>query len=371
MTNDLKIIEVRSKKDLYDFIKFPFTLYSQDSCYVPPLIKEVRDQFSHKNPFFLHADVRFFLAKKNGKTAGRIVSIINHRHIEFHNEKAGFFGFFESLNDYEISSVLLNRASEVLKKQGMEIMRGPMNFSTNEECGFLIEGFNEPPMLMTPYNPPYYNDLMEKYGMIKAKDLYAYIVDIPEELPEKIYKAAEIAIKNATSVRPVNKKRFDHEMNIFKEVYNSAWEKNWGFIPLTDEELTHLGKRLKTIIVPELTLIAEKDNKPVGFFGAVPDFNFVLQKMRGRLNPITIAKAFYYSKKIKDMRLLLLGIKAEYRRRGVDAVLFKEGFKEAKKRGYKRAELSWILEDNLPVQMLVKMIGGNLYKKYRIYEKRL
>ncbi|MEW6215808.1 MAG: hypothetical protein AB1478_11520, partial [Nitrospirota bacterium] len=203
---DIEIIEVKSKKDLDDFIKLPFSLYSKDPLFVPPLIKDMREKFSPENPFFLHATARYFLAKKEGKPYGRIIAIINQRHNEFHKEKAGFFGFFESTNDYAVASALLDKVSEILKKEGMNIIRGPMNFSTNEECGFLIEGFNEPPVFMTPYNPPYYSNLMESFGMRKAKDLYAYIYDIPEELPEKILRVAEMAEKRGIRVRPINKK---------------------------------------------------------------------------------------------------------------------------------------------------------------------
>jgi GNAT superfamily N-acetyltransferase len=367
----IEVVEVESKKDLDDFIKFPFTLYSNDRNYVPPLIREMRMNLSDKNPFFLHATARFFLAKKEGRVAGRIAAIVNRRHIEFHKEQAGFFGFFESSQDQEVASALLERVAGSLRKEGMQIMRGPMNFSTNEECGFLLEGFDSPPMLMTPYNPSYYHDLMEKCGLEKSKDLYAYILDIPEELPGKIIRVADIAAKSGIRVRPLNKKFFEREMNIFKVVYNSAWQNNWGFIPLTDEELVHLGNNLKSVIVPELTLIAEIENEPVGFMGLLPDFNLVLRHMKGKMGLVSIIKALYYSKKIKDLRLLLLGIKAEFRNKGVDALLFREGFKGVKKGGYQRVEFSWILEDNIPVQRLVEMIGGRLYKKYRIYEKRL
>jgi hypothetical protein len=367
----IEVVEVRSQKDLNDFIRFPLTLYAKDPFYVPPLIKEMQKHFSEKNPFFLHSKVKFFFAGKNGIIEGRIVSIINHRHVEFHKEKVGFFGFYESTNNQEAATALLDKVSEVLRKNGMDIMRGPMSFSTNEECGFLMEGFNTNPLLMTPYNPPYYNDLMEKYGMRKERDLYAYILDIPGELPKKIIRVADIAAKSGIHVRPVQKKNFSREMQIFKDVYNSAWEKNWGFIPLTDEEVSYLANNLRPVVVPDMTLIAEKDNEPVGFMGLLPDFNFVLKHMHGKMNPLSIVKALYYSKKIKDLRLLLLGIKAEYRNKGVDALLFREGFKGVKKGGYKRVEFSWILEDNIPTQRLVEMIGGRLYKKYRIYEKRL
>jgi len=367
----IEVIEVESGRDLDAFIRFPFTLYSKDPNYVPPLMKEMRMNFSDENPFFLHATAKSFIARRDGIAAGRITSIINRRHIEFHKEQAGFFGFFESVQNEEVASALLDRAAGSLRQEGMQILRGPTNFSTNEECGFLLEGFDSPPMLMMPYNPPYYHDLMDKCGLAKSKDLYAYILDIPEELPRKIIRVADIAAKSGIRVRPLNKTFFEREMNIFKVVYNSAWQNNWGFIPLTDEEIVHLGNNLKPVIVPELTLIAERENEPVGFMGLLPDFNLVLKHMKGKMGPASIMKALYYSKKIRDLRLLLLGIKAEFRNKGVDALLFREGFEGVKKGGYERVEFSWILEDNIPVQRLVEMIGGRLYKKYRIYEKRL
>ena len=332
---------------------------------------EMKEQFSAKNPFFAHAEARYFIAMKGKKTVGRVAAVINRRHIEFHNETAGFFSFFESIDDHRVAEGLLDAARGALREKGMTIMRGPMNFSTNEECGFLIEGFDQAPMLMTPHNPPYYNDLMERYGMLKAKDLYAFIHEVREALPEKVLRVATIAEKRGISVRPVEKNKFNDEMMVFQKVYNSAWEKNWGFIPLTDEELLYLGQRLKQIAVPELTLIAEDNGNPVGFLGLLPDFNYVLRRMKGRLNPLTILKALYYSRKITDLRLLLLGIKREYRNRGVDALLYREGFRGIKKGNYKRLEFSWILEDNIQVQRIVELVGGTLYKKYRIYEKEI
>lgn len=367
----MEILEVKTKRDLNEFIDLPYSLYKKDRYFVPALKKEIRENFSAKNPFFKNADVRYYIARDKGRTTGRIASVINHRHLKFHKDNSGFFGFFDSINDPAICKALLDRVQTDLRDKGMGIMRGPMNFSTNEECGFLIEGFEEHPMLMTPYNRPYYNDLMESYGMQKAKDLYAFIYEVKDQLPEKVLRVAVIAEKRGLSVRPVDKKRFDDEMRVFKEVYNSAWEKNWGFIPLTDEELNYLGKRLKQIARPELTLIAEDNGMPVGFMGLLPDFNYVLKHMNGRLNPVSVSKAIYYSGRIKDLRLLLLGIKKEYRNRGVDALLFREGFNGIKRGGYKRVEFSWILEDNIPVQRIVEMVGGRLYKRYRIYEKEI
>lgn len=365
------VIEVRSKKNLNDFIKLPLALYSRDPFYVPPLLRQMKKHFSDNNPFFRHSRVKFFLATQNGEIKGRTVSIINRRHNEFHGEKTGFFGFFESVDEDDVASALLDRVAGELKKEGMDVMRGPMNFSTNEECGFLMEGFDNHPFLMTPYNPPYYNTLMERYGLRKTKDLYAYILNVPDELPQKIHRVADIIAKTGITVRHLNKRHFLRDMLIFKDVYNSAWEKNWGFIPLTDEELAYLGHNLEPVVKENLTIIAEKKGEPVGFMGMLPDYNVVLKQMKGRLTPMSIIKAFIWSKRIKDLRMLLLGVKNEYRNRGVDALLFREGFKGVKGGGYERVEFSWILEDNIPVQRLIEMIGGRLYKKYRIYEKQL
>jgi len=367
----LEILEVKTKKELKKFIDFPYSLYANDPLYVPTLKKEVWEQLTGQNPFFKHAEVKYFLAEDDGRILGRIASVVNLIHIEFHNEKAGFFGFFESVNDPDVSGRLLAAVAHDLNRKGMKVMRGPMNFSTNDECGLLIEGFDSCPMLMTPYNPQYYRGLMEKCGMEKAKDLYAYIYDVQESPPEKVLRVAAIAEKRGIRVRQIDKRRFKEEMLVFKEVYNSAWEKNWGFVPLTDDELYNLGERLKQIVVPELTLIAEDQGSPVGFMGMVPDFNSVLRHMHGRLTPLSIIKALYYSRKITGLRLLLLGIKREYRNKGVEALLIREVFKEIKKGGYKRVEFSWILEDNIPIQRIIEMADGRLYKKYRIYEKLL
>ncbi|MEW6586499.1 MAG: N-acetyltransferase [Nitrospirota bacterium] len=367
----IEIVEVTRRRDLDDFICFPFALYADDPYYVPPLVREAKKQFSDGNPFFFHAEVRYFLAKKKGKIQGRIVSIVNHAHNEFHHERTGFFGFFDSIDDREVAGALIGSVCEDLRKKEMDTVRGPMNFSTNEECGMLIDGFDSSPMLMTPYNPPYYVPLLESCGLKKAKDLYAYIYDVLEKPPDKIIRVAAIAERSGITFRQVDMKHFGREMMIFKEVYNSAWEKNWGFVPLTDAETAFLAENLKPVVVPDLTLIAEKNGDPVGFLGLLPDFNFVLKRMKGKMNPLSLVKALYYSKKIPNVRLLLLGIKADHRNRGVEALLFREGFKGVRKGGYKRVEFSWILEDNIPTQRLVEMIGGRLNKTYRIYEKPL
>lgn len=372
LSPSIEIAEVRTARDLNAFIGVPHSLYSGDPRFCPQLTRDLRTHFSPKNPFFGHAEVKLFLARRGGRPVGRIASLINRQHLAFHREQAGFFGFFECIDDREAADALLERVRGELGDRGMEIMRGPMNFSTNEECGFLIEGFGHPPMLMTPYNPPYYNELMEGFGMVKAKDLHAYLYTCEAALPEKVVRVASLASRKGITVRPVGKKDFMADMKVFQGIYNAAWEKNWGFLPLTDEELAYSAERLKPLVVPELTLIAEKDGEPVGFLGLIPDFNSVLRHLHGRLNPLTLAKALYYSRKIDSLRLLLYGIKHGYRNRGVDALLFAEGHKQILRTGkYRQIEFSWILEDNRSVILITEMFGAPLYKKYRIYEKRI
>jgi len=370
----LEIIELVSKKDLLEFIRFPFSLYKDDPFFSPLPVMEQKRVFSHDNPFFNYADIKFFLLREEGRTLGRVASIINKRHLAIHKDGVGFFGFYESVNDAKAARMLLEKVSQELKEAGLKAMRGPMNFSTNEECGFLIEGFDWPPMIMTPYNPPYYGPLMEECGMKKAKDLFASMLPMPEELPPKVNRVADIAEKKGVRVRNVRMRHLKEELRLFKEVYNSSWKENWGFIPLMDDELAHMAKKLKGILIPELTLIAEYDNSPVGFLGLVPDMNQVLRIIKGRLGPVEIIKALYYSKRIDALRLMLLGIKEEWRAKGVDALLFAKGFEGIKgQKGdpFKKVELSWLLEDNLPVIRITEMMGARLYKRFRVYEKEI
>jgi GNAT superfamily N-acetyltransferase len=364
----IKVLPASDKKTFREFLHFPFKLYDKNSSWVPPLIKDIRDKFSLKNPFLHHGEVMPFIAKRNGETVGRVTAIHNQAHVDFHGEKTGFFGFFDCINENDVAKTLMGRVVEWVKDKGMTEIRGPMNFSSNEEWGLLIHGFDDPPMVMMPYQFPYYRKLYEHCGLEKARDLYAYIADVPEILPEKVYRVAEIAKKRGIRARPVNTRKFNDEMKIFMNIYNSALEKNWGFIPMTEEEIDHASRQLKPIIVPELTLIAEHNDEPVGFMMFLPDYNYVLKKMKGRLYPFGIFKALLHSRNIRDARLLLLGVKQGFRRRGIDSLLFIEGLKGLKKKGFRRMEFSWILEDNYPVQRIIETMKGRLYKKYRVYE---
>ena len=362
-----EVVEVTGS--LSDFIRFPLDLYRGHPCYIPQLTRDQREHFSPQNPFFEGARVRFFMARSHGRFAGRIAAFINPAHNRYHRDRTGFFGFFDAIEDTHTARALCERAAEALKEEGMTLMRGPLNFSTNEECGLLVEGFESPAKIMMPYNFPYYDGLMNACGLRKARDLYAYIYETAERLPEKVKRVAAIAEKRGVTVRPISMKRFAGEMEIFREVYHSAWGKNWGFVPMSDAELAYASSKLKQIVVPELTMVAEEDGRPVGFMGLVPDANMVLSHMGGSLNPLSLIKALYYSRRITDLRLMLLGIRQEFRNRGVEALLFREGYAAVRKGGFRRIEFSWILEENIPIQNIIEMIGGRLYKRYRIYEK--
>lgn len=367
----IEVIPADSRRTFNEFLSLPFRLYANNPLWVPPLIKEVKEQFSQKNPFFRHAEIMPFIVRADGETIGRIVAIHNEAHFNFTGERAGFFGFFECIDDLSVCRLLIENVKKWLKEKGLHIMRGPMNFSTNEECGLLIEGFDEPPMIMTPYNPPYYQRLLEGCGLRKAKDLFAYIIDVPDTLPEKTYRVAEVARNHNIRVRHVDMKSFRNELNIFKKIYNSAWQRNWGFVPMTDEEIEYMAERLRQIIIPEFALIAEYRDKPIGFMMLLPDINYVLKRLNGRLLPFGLFKVLWYSRRIRDLRLLLLGILEGFRKRGVDALLFTEAFRYGKGKGYRRVEFSWVLEDNYPVQNIIKMVNGRLYKRYRIYEMEI
>jgi GNAT superfamily N-acetyltransferase len=371
----MPIERISDSRGLDNFIRFPWKVYEGNPHWVPPLLSEIKFILGRENPFFRHADAAYFLARKDGKVAGRIAAIIDRNHVIIHNEQAGFFGFFECLPDPAIAEELLHAASAWLKERGMEIMRGPMNPSTNDECGFLLEGFDSPPMIMMTYTQPHYLEYMERCGLTKAKDLFAYLVIVNDvAVVQRLERLAQGVHKRipGLTVRPADMKHFDRELAAVKDIYNSAWIKNWGFVPMTDAEIDSMAKRLKPLIVPELLILAEVDGKPAAFFMVVPDYYQVLHKLKnGRLLPFGILKFLWYSRKITDIRGITLGVKEKFRRKGIEGLLYLESFRAAKRRGYQRAEMSWILEDNTLVQKGCELMGGKLYKKYRIYEKRL
>jgi hypothetical protein len=370
------IEEISTKKELAHFIKLPWQIYKGDPNWVPPLIMERKEFLDRKkNPFFQHADVVFYLAKQNGKTVGRIAGIVNYNHIKTHQENAGFFGFFECVKDNQVAKTLLDSVREWLKSKGMVIMRGPANFSSNDEWGFLLEGFDSPPVIMMPYNPPYYLEFMETYRMDKVKDLYAYYMEEYMHPPERVVKMAEsIKKKENIKIRTIDMKDFANEVRRIKQIYNSAWSKNWGFIPMTDEEFDHLAKSLKQIVDPNLVYIIEVEGKLAGFSLALPDLNQVLIRLNGRLFPLGLLKLLWHTKirnKINCARIITLGVVPEFQKRGIETVFYVETFNEGTKRGYSRGEMSWILEDNILMNRGLQLLGAKLYKKYRLFEVQI
>ncbi len=370
---DLNVEEVKNPKDLMTFIRFPWEIYRGNPYWVPPLIKDLVLKFSPEHPFRSHAEMIFFLARRAGKIVGRIAGIIDHHYIEFHQEKVGFFGFFESIPGAEVAEILFSRVTDWLKDHGMGKMAGPMNPSTNDECGLLIEGFDSPPCLMMPYNPRYYPSLLEGFGLRKKMDLYAYLLEESSFLLDRLDRITQRLRKREPQlhIRPIHLRRLDEELKIVKDIYNQAWSRNWGFVPLTDEEINLLAKELKSLIVSDLVLFAYWGEDPIGFSVSLPDYNVVLKHLNGKLGLLGLLKFFYYSKKINKIRVLLLGIKHDFQKKGIEGLLYIETFKKGIKRGYHRAECSWILEENVLMQHGIEAMGGKRYKTYRIYEVQL
>ena len=368
----VEVVDPTNRKALIEFIRMAWRVYRYDNRWVPPIVVD----FLHflrpdKNPYFKHAQGVYFLSRdRKGKPQGRVAVTIDHRYQEFHGEKMGAFGFFETVKDYAVAQELLDAAVEWLKGRGVEVMRGPLSFSTNHECGLLVEGFHEPPVLMMPYNPPYYQDFLERYGLVKAKDLYAYWFDAWREIPGSVLRLAErVQRRYGFRIRKANVRKFNEELERFISVYNEAWERNWGFVPLDREEMVYMAKRLRPLVVPDLALMAET---PEGETAAVcltlPDYNQVFKRMGGSLFPLGIFKFYFYARHISQARLMALGIKRAYRNKGLDLLLSLHSLEAARKRGYHGGELSWTLEDNYAINSFIERMGGELYKRYRIYE---
>jgi hypothetical protein len=372
---DIVIKRVETKKDRKRFVKLLWKLYKGDPNWVPPLIIDRLSMIDkEKHPFYKDADMEMFLAEKDGELVGRIAAIVNHNHNKFHNDKVGFFGFYECINDQQVSDKLFDTARNWLKEKGMTVMRGPMNPSTNYEIGVLINAFDQSPVVMMTYNPEYYIKLIENYGFAKSKDLYAYRLTNEKTISDKLRRVSDIVRQRRNfKIRPVNMKNFNDEVKIIKEVYNNAWSPNWGFVPYTAEEFDHLAKDLKLVIFPDLVLIGELDGKPVGFSMSLPDINQIYKTIpSGRLFPTGIFKLLFNKKKIDDVRIIVLGIRREYQKLGLDAAFYYETWEKAHtNHNIDRGEASWILEDNIMMNRAADLMSGELYKKYRIYDYNL
>ena len=371
------VTPVSGRRDLDAFIKLPFNLYRNDPNWVPPLLFRERQRFDPKtNPFLQHADAQLFLAHHDGQTVGRISAQVDHEHNRFHEERTGFFGFFESEDDPDTARALLDAAGGWLRERGMEAVRGPLSFSINQEVGLLIEGFDMPPMVMMPYSRPYYGRLIESAGYEKAKDLYAWRYD-SATVPAKAHHAVEeLRQRPDITIRTGNKSRFDEEIATILDVFNSTWSDNWGFVPVTPAEARHFAEELRQIADTNLVILVEVQGKTAGVILAVPNINEAIHDLNGRIFPFGWAKLLWRLKvsHIRTGRLMIFGIKEEYRTRRYLAMAYllcDEIYRRAREGGYHWSEFSWTLEDNTAVSTMIRNVGCRKYKTYRIYEKPL
>ncbi|MDR1511505.1 MAG: hypothetical protein LBS15_01820 [Endomicrobium sp.] len=369
----MKVVKVSTKKQFKEFVRLPWKIYSKNSLWVPPLISSLEDVFSKaRSPFWSHAKNRLFLAyDDSGNVIGRIVGIVDYNYIKFQNDECGFFGFFECFNNPKAAEALFFNVRDWLREQNVHKMMGPMNPSTNDECGFLLEGFDVPPSFMMPYTPQYYLQLAEKCGLRKIKELYAYDMDVAED--SRVYRLERAVTIVKRKLPTLKVKTMQRKGSLGKylydvvSIYNRAWEKNWGFVPWSNEEFIELASKLKVLMDPEMVIMATVASSPVGVLISLPDYNQVLKKLNGKLFPFGILKFLYYRKKINSLRLMVMGVLKEYRHKGIEAVMYEKGLKNAIRNGYKHCELSWVLDDNVMTQRAIEMMNGKICKKYAVY----
>lgn len=337
----------------------------------------MRDALDRKNPFYKNAERQLFLALRDGRPVGRIAAIENRAHNEFHEDRVGFFGFFECQDDREAAGALFSAAEDWLRPRGLDTMRGPMNPSTNHECGMLVRGFRWHPMIMTTWNPRYYPTLIESLGFAKAKDLLAYFFSTagehPFELPDRYRVHAERALAGRRlTFRDLDLKRFNEEVDRCWEIYNSAWDANWGFVPMSRESFLHEAQVLKYIVWPQFTFMAEVDGQPAGFMIIVPDFHHAFKAVgNGRLFPTGLFKLLAAKRRLRSGRIMILGAKPEFRRRGIFALFTHEMSQRTKAVKLAGVEASWILEDNDKLNRPLQALGAKEYRRWRIYDRTI
>ena len=364
----VEIVQVRERRALRRFIEFPHQLYREDPNWVPPLRISQRDLLdARKHPFHRHAEIQCFLALEGQEVVGRIAAILDRD--QFEPDHAGFFGFFESVDSPAVSGALFEAARAWLARREARVIRGPVNPSTNYECGLLVAGFGTSPCVMMTYNPPYYPALVERAGGRKAMDLYAYYCTEEMVAGRKAERVAGRALaSNGVAIRGLRVEDFECEVEAVWKLYNSAWSRNWGFAPMREDEFRHLAADLKHILVPELALIGEVQGRPVGFALAVPDINQALRHADGRLFPLGLFKILYHRRRIRRLRVMALGVVEDYRTAGVAAGFYARLFQEGIRLGFREGEFSWVLEDNILMIRSLETLGARRYKTYRIYE---
>lgn len=372
----VRIESAWDKRTFKDFLRLPYRIYAGDPNWVAPLLRDVKAMFDRDaHPFHQHSDVEPFVAYRDGQAVGRIVAIHNRNHVAFHDEPVGFFGFFECEDRQETADALFAHAGEWLRERGLETMRGPASFSTNEEAGLLTEGFSVPASIMMPYNPARYAGLIESAGFEVAKTMVALHLWLPEGAPEYLRQREQRLLERLNvSVRYIRMKEFEAELDIVREIYNTAWEKNWGFVPMTEAEIRHMAKELKPVLKqdPEQVILVEDgDGRPIGFALWLKDYNRALIHARGRLFPTGLPKILWHARKIDMARVLTLGLVPEYRHMGIDNLLYMTCFRAANEKGIFGGEFGWVLEDNLPMLKPLMKMGAEISKRYRMYDQAL
>jgi GNAT superfamily N-acetyltransferase len=373
----IEITRVASRAERDAFIKFPWRIYKNDPAWVPPLLIERKAFLNReKHPFYQHGDAALFLASRNGEIVGRIMASDDPHYNSLHQSNVGCFGLFECIDNGDVAAALFEAAGDWLRARGRSEIMGPIDYSTNYLCGLLVDGFQFPPTLLTPHNPPYYSRLIEDCGFEKAMDLYAWWFSNPVAAASRLRRlAAALKKRREVTLRHGNLSDIAGEGRKLREIYNQAWQNNWGFVPFTEKEFEFMTHELKPILVPELVWLAERDGEPVGFILCVPDINVALRKVNGRLTrfglPLGLAKLLYYKTRLKTVRLVALGVVPEYRRHGIAEMLVLHIIEEAMiKRGFV-GEASLILENNQMMNRFLGAIGAEKYKIYRIYRRSL
>ncbi len=359
------------KADIKEFIAFPFDLYKGNEFYVPELKTETKHLLT-KDPFWLHAERELFLAKRDGKAVGRIAAIVNENHNKHAGDNIGFFGFFECENNPETARALIQAAADWLKAKGKDAIRGPVNPSTNHTCGVLSDNFDSMPCIMMPYNFPYYDELLKSTGLEKAKDLLAFERTDKDSFSPRMEKIILRILRNPElTIRSINMNDFDNEVKYVREIYNAAWSQNYGFVPITEAEINDTAKQLKMIVKPELTCMIEIKGEVAGFAISIPNMNHVLKILNGNLNPFKLPKALLAWRKIRDCRMIMLGVHPEHRGRGLELLLVKHVVDNGIAKGWNKAELSWMLEDNKAIISVIEEAGCKKTKTYRLYQKNI
>jgi GNAT superfamily N-acetyltransferase len=374
----LTVKPVQTKRELRRFVKLPFALHRDQPQWVPPLIFE-RMQFldRSKNPYFEHAEAEFFIAERDGEPVGRITAQIDHRWDEYQGGNDGMFGFFETVNDPAVAAALLDSATEWLAERGRERVIGPMDFTTHDEVGMLVEGYELRPMILQPWHPPYYRELVEGRGFSKAMDLWMWWLELGKlkqgsEFHPAIHAAAEkVSSEHGITIRNMRKRDLRNEVRRFMDVYNEAWGDNWGFVPITEEEVSFQAKNLKPILEERWTFIAERDGEVLGAALTLPDTNQALAKLNGRLLPFGWLRFLLAQRKIDNVRVFALGVRPEYQHTGIAAAFYIRHLEEADPDRVYGGETGWILEVNEPMNRAMEGMGGKVIKKYRLYEKSL